>query len=198
MTDYQTLLDACHKPFKWHSHEFLQGKFIYVRVQDTVLRLNSLGVPWSFDQGPVEITENPARTKPSKFAPEGNIQYDAVTYGQLSIEGMGSRGAPGASTSTDKDNASKAAHSLALRKAASLFGVSHYLMQNPNDNAEFVNFMANANLDDLTDIKKAVKMAADLEGIDAKTWLTTVYGFHGEDFNSVGLLKNVLQAAGRI
>lgn len=167
---YDELLAKCHKPFPWYSHEFLQGKYIYVRVQDTVLRLNSLGVPWSFDQGPVEITESPHKTK------NGGIQWDAVTHGQLMIQNMGSRGAPGASTSTDKDNASKAAHSFSLRKAASLFGISHYLMLNPDKETDFVNHMANADLTDLNDVKKAVALVADINGMKPLEWLGTVAG----------------------
>lgn len=189
MTDYQTLLDQCHRPFKYWQHEFLQGKFIYVRVQDTVLRLNSLGVPWSFDQGPVEITESPLKTK------NGSVQWDAVTYGQLSIEGMGSRGAPGASTNTDKDNASKAAHSFALRKAASLFGVSHYLMQHPKEETDLVNFLNNADLTDLSDLKKAVKMCADIDGEAPLAWL---HKYNLSDEASIEYMTEALEKAGRI
>lgn len=189
MTDYQTLLDQCHKPFKYWQHEFLQGKFIYVRVQDTVLRLNSLGVPWSFDQGPVEIVENPVKTK------NGSTQYDAVTYGQLSIEGMGSRGAPGASTNTDKDNAAKAAHSFALRKASSLFGISHYLMQHPQAETEFVNFMNDADMTIMADLKKAVSMCAKIDGEAPLVWL---HKYNMTDEASVESMTEALQKAGRI
>lgn len=190
MPEYQELLDKCHKPFKYHEHEFLQGRFIYVRIQSTVQRLNSLGVPWDFVQAPVEIAENPKKTS------NGGTQWDAVTHGQLTIQGLGSRGAPGASTSTDKDNASKAAHSFALRKAASLFGISHYLMVNPDAESDFVNFMNSADLTDLTTLKKAVKKVADI----ADTTPAELLGKHGvlKDGYSAYDLTDVLRNEGRI
>lgn len=190
---YQDLLDKCHLPFKYYEHEFLQGKYIYVRIQSTVLRLNSLGVPWSFDQGPVEITESASKTG------QGKVQYDAVTYGQLSIEGMGSRGAPGASTNTDKDNAAKAAHSFALRKAGSLFGVSQYLMVNPAAETEFVNFMNSADLGDLNTLKKAVKLASEIDNMPPLHWITWHYKDNLESKSpTIAEMTTALTNAGRI
>lgn len=189
LPEYQQLLDACSRPFKYYQHEFLQGKYIYIRIQDTVQRLNNLGVPWSFEQGPVAITENPIKTK------SGSVQWDAVTYGQLTIEGMGSRGAPGASTNTDKDNASKAAHSFSLRKSASLFGVGHSLMQHPKEETDLVNFLNNADLTDLSDLKKAVKMCADIDGESPLAWL---HKYNLSDEASIEYMIEALEKAGRI
>lgn len=177
--EYQDLLDRCHLPFKYYEHEFLQGKYIYIRIQATVQRLNSLGVPWSFEQGPVEFTE--------KFA---------HTHGQLMIQNMGTRGAPGAAAlHGDADNAAKAAHSFALRKAASLFGVSHYLMQHPKEETAFVNFMNSADLNDVTDLKRSVKLIADIDGVTPKDWLSR---YDVVDSNNAEQLKAALTKAGRI
>lgn len=194
MSDYDTLLNKCKKPFPWDAHEFLQGKFIYVRIQDTVIRLNSLGVPWDFIQGRVEYTEEIVEKEGKKTK-----WYTAATEGQLTIEGLGSRGAPGAARGTDQDNAGKSAHSFALRKAGSLFGISHYLMVSPKEWSDFVNFMANADLDTEEDLKKAVLMSAKIDGTDPRSWMAG----HGVDIapnvmSSVSDLRTALSNAGRI
>lgn len=189
MPDYQELLDACHKPFKWWEHEFNPQGHIYVKIQNTHLRLNSLGVPWHWNVDNVTVVDNHELTR------SGKKQYDAVVWGHLTIEGLGTRGAPAANTNFDKDNAVKGADSYATRKAGSKFGISHYLMVNPQAESNFVKFMETANLADLPTAKKAVKLVADIAGVDPKTWLLA----HGTDeFNNPAHLAMALEQAGRI
>lgn len=160
LQSYDALLAACHRPFKYWEHEFNPQGHIYIKIQSTVQRLNSLGVPWNLIQHPPVMGLNSQKTK------TGKDQYDVICAVQLEIEGLGSRGASGGDTNFDPDNAVKSAGSYALRKAGSLFGISHYLMVNPKDNVALVNFLSNADLENITDLTKAVKLAAKIEGVE--------------------------------
>lgn len=190
LQSYDELLKACHRPFKYYEHEFNQQKHIYVKIQNTVLRLNSLGVPWDFTVNSVSVVDNPAKTSTNKS------QYDAVVSAQLHIEGLGNRGAVGADTNFDKDNAVKSAASYALRKAGSLFGISHYLMVSPKENSALVNFLNNADLTDLSDLKKAVAHVAGIDGMSALELLQK-YGVT-KDNVTVDSLTRALTEMGRI
>src|SRR5258706_13253535 len=106
LTEYADLLALCRKPFRYWEHEFVSGN-IYVNVHSTIIRLNSLGVPWSLQQEDVKVVDNTDAS--NKF------KYDATCVVQLAIEGMGSRGAPGGHSGTDKSDTAKSAHSFALR-----------------------------------------------------------------------------------
>lgn len=170
MTDkqeYDRLLSLCHRPFKWWEHEHNPQGHIYIKIQSTVQRLNSLGVPWNLIQGTPTMSLN------SKKTSSGKDQYDVVVAVQLEIEGLGSRGASGGDTNFDPDNAVKSAGSYALRKAGSLFGINHYLMLHPKEESAFVNHMASADLTDIADVKKAVALVADINGMKPLEWLGT-------------------------
>jgi hypothetical protein len=187
MPEYAELLALCQRPFKWSEHEFVKGN-IYVNVHSTIVRLNSLGVPWSLHQEDVKVVDN---------TDTGNkFKYDATCVVQLAIEGMGSRGAPGGHSGTDKSDTAKSAHSFALRKAASLFGIGHGLMVNPAAETAFVNFMASADLTDLTTVKKAIKIVADIDNKDPLKWMDE-RGLRKDKINVETMLA-VLDLEGRI
>ncbi len=189
---YSELLEACHKPFPWWSHQFISGN-IYVKIQDTVIRLNSLGVPWDLHQGEPVVTINPKATS------SGKAQYDAVTSVQLHIEGLGNRGATGGATNFDIDTAVKSAHSYAVRKAASLFGVAHYLMLRPEENAAFVNHMTSADMGNLQTLKRSVILMADADGVNPTADdITAAYGIAKADLGSVEGILKLLNREGRI
>lgn len=192
MSDYKALLEACHKPFAYYDHEFNPQGHIYIKIQSTVLRLNSLGVPWDWIVTSETIVDNPNKTR------QGKDQYDAVVRGQLVIEGLGSRGANGAGTNFDKDNVVKAAGSYALRKAGSLFGISHYLMVRPQENSDLVKHLTGMDMTDLKELKKAVILMAQADG--AEPTLAGIKGYYGikAEISSVEGIINLLTREGRI
>lgn len=189
---YDELLEACHKPFRWDEHQFIDGN-IYVKIQHTVQRLNSLGVPWDLQQGDVHVELNSAKTK------SGKDQYNAHCAVQLRIDTLGTRGAVGAATNFDLDTAVKSAHSYALRKAASLFGIAHYLMLRPVEETAFVNHMASADLGDVKALKRALSLVCAIEDIPVNPdTIQQRYGLDKSQQGNVESLVRVLKKEGRL
>lgn len=193
LTDYQTLLDHCNKPFRYYE---LQKNFkghLYASVQATQARLNDLGVPWNLTHNSLVVERYQWVNAKGKEV----TNYDAYCSVQLEIESLGSRCGTGADTNQDPDTATKSALAYALRKAGNQFGIAWYITNKPAEEVALWEFLSGADLTDLTTVKKAVKMVADIDGIAPKTWLQS-RGIEGDDFNSPAMLQHVLIEAGRI
>lgn len=196
MTDYNSLLAACHKPFKhWELTTNYKGH-LYASVQATQARLNNLGVPWDLVHNSlvVERYKKMVKNKTTKEMEE-RTYYDAFCSVQLSIEGLGTRCGTGADDNEDSDTATKSALAYALRKAGNQFGIAWYITDKPAEEVALWNHLSGADITDIADVKKAVKMVAAINDTHPQEWLT----MHGVTDNSnVGYLVAALKEDGRL
>lgn len=158
------LYKQCYKAFRADEHEWLQNKYIYVTVNSTIQRLNELydgagySIGWSLthkDSSLVETVDN-----------KGRPSYLTTCSAELTIPGLGTRMGSGAATNGDPDNSFKAAQAYALRKAGNQFGVTHYLLMNPEAESNLVKHLLNNDPDDTEAMKEAVVMLMKIRNLE--------------------------------
>lgn len=162
----KTLQQQLTKSFKADQHEWNGKGHIYVSVNSTIERLNSLidaagdPVPWDFQSKHFSTAISPTKTR------NGKDQYDAFCVGELSIGNLGIRMGTGADSNADLDTASKSSQAYALRKGGNYFGVAMYLLMNPKEEDALVKHLVNNDPDDVDAMKEAVVLLLKIRKLD--------------------------------
>lgn len=202
----ESLQKQLSKAFKADQHEWNGKGHIYVNVNSTIERLNSLvdidgwPVPWSFGNKHFSTAISPTRTKPTPAFPDGKAQYDAFCVGELTIGALGTRMGTGADTNVDLDTASKSSQAYSLRKGANYFGVAMYLLTNPQQESDLVKYLNSSDVDDSEAMKAAVLMVMEIRKIEVSAVnLCNEFNIDIERFKTDGeVWKDILVQENRI
>lgn len=128
-------------PFPLAEHEWRQGRnnkdYVYITETAVISRLNEVDPSWTFivtDRTEREYTVNRKNAKGEAYT---LFAHELAITGSLTVKGVTRYGIGMAEVAPDAAEADKSAVTDALKRAARLFGIGAYLLNDPPGKAQF-------------------------------------------------------------
>jgi hypothetical protein len=141
---------ALNRPFPLEAHEWRKGRndkdYVYITETAVILRLNEVDPSWTLvitDRAEREYSTTRKNTKTGEMYTLGAHEL-AITV-NLTVCGVTRYGVGMAEIAPDAAEADKSAVTDALKRAARLFGVGGYLLNDPPGKAQFAQWLNGQN-----------------------------------------------------